>query len=308
MHLKRTNYFKTLKIEEGAHLKVNRLTDAGVCAETSEKTTMRCGLCVELSNSLASAILQRDSWETGATSLAPIDYLREGSNQKSLNLLPLSISNTTTASQSRNVKALASLSQQFTPVQSASPTVSGLDEVLVKLNGQTSDVWGAIKMLNSVKGGSTYWGKHRLNLFVGKSKRVLNLRSTKFSKEKPRPRSKNNDNAVSGGMPSSDKPCSTQSWQSGGFLGDVATESDEISAIFRGELELAKPGVVGALAAKSEESSTAGALLERVEKLRQVIADYSYRYHTLDNPVIRYIQKPLNRLWTRYFEELPERA
>lgn len=310
VHLTGTNYFKVLKLEDGAHLDVHAspLTDAGVCAETSEMTTMRSGLCAERSNNLASATLRRDSWETGARSLAPMDYLREGSNQKSPKLSALGISNTITASQSSNVKALASLSQQFSPFQSASPTVSSFDEVLVRHNGQNSDVWGAIKVLNSVEGGSTYWGKHRLNLVMGKSKRVLNLSSAKFSREKPRLHSEKNDNAVSDGMPSSDKPCPTQSWRSVEFLGDVATESEEISAMFRGELEWAKPGVVGALAAKFEEASTGDALLKRVEKLRQVIADYSYRYHTLDSPVIRYIQKPLNRSWNHYSGELPERA
>lgn len=38
---------------------------------------------------------------------------------------------------------------------------------------------------------------------------------------------------------------------------------------------------------ESENMGVEGDVLERVEKLRQVIADYSYRYHTLNNPVVR---------------------
>lgn len=37
---------------------------------------------------------------------------------------------------------------------------------------------------------------------------------------------------------------------------------------------------------ESENMGVEGDVLERVEKLRQVIADYSYRYHTLNNPVV----------------------
>jgi hypothetical protein len=52
-------------------------------------------------------------------------------------------------------------------------------------------------------------------------------------------------------------------------------------------LRAVSEGAVEVAGTESENMGVEGDVLERVEKLRQVIADYSYRYHTLDNPVVR---------------------
>ena len=46
-------------------------------------------------------------------------------------------------------------------------------------------------------------------------------------------------------------------------------------------------GAVKTVDMESGNAGVEGDILDRVENLRQVIADYSYRYHTLDNPVVR---------------------
>lgn len=53
------------------------------------------------------------------------------------------------------------------------------------------------------------------------------------------------------------------------------------------KLRAMSKGAVEIVDTESGSSEVEGEVLDRVEKLRQVIADYSYQYHSLDNPVVR---------------------
>jgi hypothetical protein len=173
-----------------------------------------------------------------------------------------------------------------------------------KLGGQepSSGSWGAGLMdIKGVEGGFTYWGKHRLNESGGGgavrwspaelSSRMESISLFKKVKCLPPP--------LPGRLLGMNKPSVIPLLQQSiGPRSNTAMNAvQEVSVVSEGEFKVADApaasGAANSLCASSargddEQLSEEELLLDKVKKLHDMIRDYSYRYHTLNTPVIRY--------------------
>jgi hypothetical protein len=177
-----------------------------------------------------------------------------------------------------------------------------------KLGGQepSSGSWGAgVMNIKGVEGGFTYWGKHRLNGSVGGgavrwspvelSSRMESISLFKKVKCLPPP--------LPGRLLGMNEPSVIPLLQQSiGPRSNTAMNAvQEVSLVSEGEFKVADApaasGAANSLCTSSargddeEQLSEEKLLLDKVKKLRDMIRDYSYQYHTLNSPVIRYDQE-----------------
>jgi hypothetical protein len=173
-----------------------------------------------------------------------------------------------------------------------------------KLGGQepSSGSWGAGLMdIKGVEGGFTYWGKHRLNGSSGGgavrwspaelSSRMESISLFKKVKCLPPP--------LPGRLLGMNKPSAIPLLQQSiGPRSNTAMNAvQEVSVVSEGEFKVADASAASGAANSLCTSSARGddeeqqlseeeLLLDKVKKLCDMIRDYSYRYHTLNSPVI----------------------